>query len=113
MVAAQKWFPLKISSVNVTKSAVFCGFGLLKTFLMNNFILCAVLDNGATSRDLNLVLSAKKKDIKVRRAGLTWSHLSGLMVNFKHLNTEQKMKFSIKNFFSKCANNSEEKDNEA
>ena len=41
----KKWsFQLKISSVNVTQSALFCVFGhLLKKSLMENFIFCAVI----------------------------------------------------------------------
>ena len=39
----EKWsFPLRISSVNVTKSTVSCGF-LQKKYLMENFIFCAVV----------------------------------------------------------------------
>ena len=38
-------FPLRISSVNVTKSTVNCGtMHLLKKSLMENFIFCAVLN---------------------------------------------------------------------
>ena len=38
-------FPLRISSVNVTKSSGNCGFGhiLLKKFFMENFIFCAMI----------------------------------------------------------------------
>ena len=37
-------FPFRISSVNVTKSAIPCGFGHIywKKSLMENFIFCAV-----------------------------------------------------------------------
>ena len=44
--AQKKWsFPLRISSVSVTRSAVSCRFSLhlLKKSLMQNFIFCAVL----------------------------------------------------------------------
>ena len=42
-------FPLRISSVNVTKSVVSCGFGHIyrKKFFMENFIFCVVIQNGA------------------------------------------------------------------
>ena len=51
----KKWsFPFKISLVNVTKSAVSCGFGhLLKKSLMENFIfLRSVYYTGSSKRPL-------------------------------------------------------------
>ena len=40
----KKFFPLRISSVNVTKSAVSCGWShLLKKFLIENYIFCVVI----------------------------------------------------------------------
>ena len=54
----KKWsFPLRISSVNVTKSAVSCGFGrthLLKKSLMENFNFCTVLQCNFNNLNLNL-----------------------------------------------------------
>ena len=44
----KKWcFPLRVSSVNVTKSAVSCGFGHIywKKSLMENFIFCTVISS--------------------------------------------------------------------
>ena len=42
--AQKKMFVLRISSVNVTKSAGNCGFvTLLKKSLMKNFIFCAMI----------------------------------------------------------------------
>ena len=40
MITARKMFPLKVSSVNVTKSALQIWSQLLKKFLIKNFIYC-------------------------------------------------------------------------
>ena len=53
----KKWsFPLRIFSVNVTKSAVSCGFcHILKKFLIQNFICSAVTQR--ISRIINILIS--------------------------------------------------------
>ena len=79
----KKWsFPLRISSVNVTKSAVSCGFGHIywRNPIIENFIFCAVQYLSRVSK--NRYKDVTKMQIIPNRWMITWR----LMCNIRNVN---------------------------
>ena len=128
----KKWsFPFRISSVNVTKSAVSLRIWshLLKKSIMENFIICAVLlteDGGLLQRpktklhwkEITKIFSflIKRKLLKKRyqndyRSCISEIHrknmseLPQFSIHRNYLKLERRWPFAHENYFEKCSSN--------